>query len=166
MGRLLAMLAVLLVLALSVYMFSASSAPMPQEVSETTLGLGESIRAGSAPTPTLSEQTKKKLAASTGFQFLLSYTDSGFEPKEIKIKPGETVRFVNNSSRDLWIATLATNGKIYPHTKGICGSSDLDSCQPFPPQDFWEFTFDVVGEWGVVNNLDKTRTSLVRVKVE
>lgn len=42
--------------------------------------------------------------ASKGFQYLVSYTDTGFEPKDFTINKGETVRFGNNSSHDMWIS--------------------------------------------------------------
>ena len=54
--------------------------------------------------------------------------------------------------------------QIYPRAKDVCGSSDIDSCYPFAPQDFWEFTFTVPGDWQVVNNLDKAKGAVVHVR--
>jgi hypothetical protein len=54
--------------------------------------------------------------------------------------------------------------QIYPRTRDVCGSSDLDSCASFAPQDFWEFTFNVGGAWQVVNNLDKAKSGTVQVR--
>ena len=126
--------------------------------------LGENIRNGTASIPTYSTSTKEKLAKSHGFQALISYTDQGFEPNEATIKKGDTVRFTNNASRDVWIASQGGEVQIYPRTKDGCGTSDLDSCLPFSPQDFWEFTFDTAGDWHVVNNLDKAKSGVVHVK--
>ena len=100
----------------------------------------------------------------TGTFTYVSYTDNGFEPANVTITQGQTVRFTNNSSHDVWIAADGINAQIYPRTREVCGSSDLDSCAPFAPQDFWEFTFNVKGEWHVVNNVDKTKGGVVIVK--
>lgn len=124
----------------------------------------EDIRLGQAPIPEFTDETKAKLEKSTGFQHLISYTDHGFEPSRLTSKRGETVRFTNNSSYDLWVAADGRSVQIYPRSKSTCGSSDLDSCESFSPQDFWEFTFDVAGEWHIINNLDKTKGAIVRVE--
>jgi plastocyanin len=126
--------------------------------------LGDTIRAGTAAIPAYSTSTAERLAHSHGFQALISYTDLGFEPMEITIHRGNTVRFTNNSSNDVWIAASGQHVQIYPRTSGTCGSSSLDSCAPFAPQDFWEFSFDTPGNWQVVNNLDKSRSAMVRVQ--
>ena len=122
------------------------------------------IRDGQAPRPRFSTTTQKKLAESKGATALLSYTETGFEPREIAIKQGEAVRFTNNSNADVWIAAGGGTVAIDPRTEDGCGTSDLDSCVPFPAQDFWEFTFDITGEWHVVNNLDKSKEAIVHVQ--
>lgn len=126
-----------------------------------TMELGENIRTGEAPAPEFTADVAARVAASKGFQALASYTDRGFEPVTITIQVGETVRFTNNSSSDLWVA--ASGEKLYSRTYSVCGSSDLDSCAGIKPMDFYEFTFTEAGEWEVTNNLDKSKT--VRVKV-
>lgn len=140
--------------------------PEPQErIEQQSRGnLGEDIRTGLAPMPEFTDETQAKLEMSSGFQHLVSYTNGGFEPAELTVKRGETVRFTNNSSSDLWIAADGTSVQIYPRSKSNCSSSDLDSCNPFSPQDFWEFTFDLAGEWHVINNLDKTKGARIVVR--
>lgn len=127
-------------------------------------GLGEAIRTGTAEPPPFTDATRQKLEKSHGFQALVSYTDTGFEPLKVTIKKGNTVRFSDNSSRDLWVAAQGDlPGSLYPSQGSGCGSSAFDSCGPFKPQDFWEFTFAEPGSWKFVNNLDKTRTGTVIV---
>ena len=95
---------------------------------------------------------------------LVSYTDRGFEPSNTTIKSGETIRFTNNSSHDLWIAANGTSANpIYPGTSN-CGASALDTCKSLKPGDFWEFTFTQAGTWGYQNNLQKNDMATVRVK--
>lgn len=122
-----------------------------------------SVDDGFTPGPPPPE-VEAQLAASSGFQALVSYTDRGFEPLEVAIKKGETVRFVNNSSEDLWIAsTSVNNARLYPGTSA-CGASVLDTCKPLKVREFWEFTFDTEGTWGYLNNLHKERSGVVIVK--
>lgn len=123
----------------------------------------DDIRMGNAPIPAYTAAVAAKVASSTGFQVLLSYTDRGFEPHAVQIKAGETVRFTNNSSGDLWVAP-GDGAVVYPRHAGSCGSSALDSCGAIVPQDFWEFTFARAGAWEVVNNFDKSKTVTVTVK--
>ncbi len=112
------------------------------------------------PEPPFTDAVRAQLAASHGFQELLSYTDRGFEPLHYSIKRGDTVRFTNNSQEKLWVA--ADGDAVYPIT-GDCGSSALDSCTPIGPGEFWEFTFTEGGTWTVVNNLDKSKVGVVEV---
>ena len=155
----LTVLALLLLIVFAAYLFSG---PAPN-VEEQGEALGDLIRAGKAPMPAFSSTTEARLKASKGFQALVSYTDTGFEPTELTIKEGETIRFTNNSSDKLWVA--ASGKTIYP-AGGGCASSAFDSCAAFEPMDYWEFTFSQSGEWDFVNNIDKTKGGVVRVNVE
>jgi plastocyanin len=126
--------------------------------------LAESIRRGDAPIPEYSPSTAAKLAEHPVFHALISYTDQGFEPKHVTIEQGDIVRFTNNSSTNLWIAAEGREVRIYPRMGDTCGSSSLDACEQVLPQDFWQFAFDVKGEWHVTNNLDKTKSVVVIVQ--
>lgn len=108
-----------------------------------------------------SQEVLEQLSQSRGFEVLVSYTDRGFEPASFVIKKGESARFTNNSTRDVWIAS---DGAIYPGT-GDCGSP-LDSCKPLKPRDFWEFTFSEAGVWQFKNNLNATEFGSVIVRSE
>jgi plastocyanin len=142
---------------------NARMSRMPS-LAEGNLPLGDAIRTGQAPAPAYTDEVKAKLSASLPFSMLVSYTDKGFEPTIVTVKAGERVRFSNNSSAGLWVAATGSGISIYPRTGESCGSSDLDSCKPFSPQDFWEFTFEKAGEWHVTNNLNKEMTLIVRVQ--
>lgn len=164
--RQLILLAILLVLSCIAFLLSLAPTPVamvPQAPAEKSLA--ETIRAGKAPRPAFSTTTKEKLERSKGPNALLSYTQMGFEPREVTIKQGESVRFTNNSNRDIWIAAAAESGEhLYPGVPNGCGSSELDSCGAIPPQDFWEFTFDAKGSWGVANAFDAANIAVVRVR--
>ena len=49
------------------------------------------------PAPTAADY----VAAQKGFQYLVSYTSTGFAPTTLSVKKGETIRFTNNSNSTL-----------------------------------------------------------------
>ena len=105
------------------------------------------------------------LEKSRGFEVLISYEDNGFWPKEATIRRGESVRFFNASSQDVWIAAVgAETSPVYPGASE-CGGSAFDTCKPLGSREFWEFTFENTGEWAFHNNLDKGKSGVVRVEV-
>jgi len=117
--------------------------------------------------PPFTPAVQAQLAASKGFQVLVSYTDRGFESPDVTIHKGDTIRFTNNSSEDLWVASAGIPGttNTYPAGAGSqCGQSAFDSCNVIGRGEFWEFTFDVVGTWGYQNNRDTKMTGVVHVK--
>ncbi len=114
--------------------------------------------------PPFTAEVKAALAASKGFQLLVSYTDRGFEPTTAGVRKGDIVRFTNNSSGDLWVAAAGGFGSVYPGNGNNCGQSAFDSCRVLKYGEFWEFTFADVGTWGYQNNSDAKMTGAVRVR--
>ena len=113
------------------------------------------------PQPAYTLAVQAQLATSKGFQDLVSYTDSGFQPTDLTIAKNDTIRFTNNSHSDLWVA--AAGATRYPSKDTSCAGSDFDSCHVIHSGEFWEFTFDVVGTWSFINNIQKTDTGTVHV---
>jgi plastocyanin len=135
-------------------------------------GNGTSLRttapatpAGGVHTQPPSPEVMAYLAASKGFQYLVSYTGRGFEPATLTVKKGETVRFTNNSSEGLWVAATGSSGAVYPAGTGNeCGQSAFDSCKVLKSGEFWEFTFTTAGTWGYKNNSDTKMTGTITVR--
>ena len=151
-------LCALLVLIGSIYFLMQA----PPAAAPKNAGTDASVK--QLPPPPLTAEMKAVLAKSHGFQVLVSYTDRGFEPATATIKKGETIRFTNNSSDDLWVAATGTSGAVYPGKGNECGQSAFDSCLALKPHEFWEFTFDATGTWGYADNLHKNKTGIVHVK--
>ncbi len=114
--------------------------------------------------PPITEHMKKVVAASIGFAVAISYTDNGFEPADVQIKKGESVRFTNNSSHTMWVMSSGGDGGVYPAADDSCGQTAFDTCIALPPHDIWEFKFDVPGTWVYRNSAHKADVGVIRVK--
>lgn len=117
------------------------------------------------PLPPLTDNMRAAVENNAPFQYVISYTDAGFEPAMLTIKSGETVRFTNNSSKPLlWVAATGASGKVYPDQKGECGDSAFDSCATLEGGQFWQFTFTTTGTWSYKNNADTSKTGTILVQ--
>ncbi len=78
---------------------------------------------------------------------------SGFSPKELTIKKGDTVTWINKDTKGRWpaSATHPTHDK-YPGS-GItkCGTTEegsiFDACRNLNAEESWSFTFNEIGTW-------------------
>ena len=86
---------------------------------------------------------------------IVKMTDDGFVPSEIKIKAGETIRFVNKGKYWHWPASdLHPTHTLYP---------EFDPRKPVGPGEEWAFTFEKIGEWGFHDHLSPYITGKVVV---
>ncbi len=69
----------------------------------------------------------------------VTYTDEGYLPQTIEIQLGDTVVFVNESSRDMWVASD-------PHPAHT-NLSTFDQFGFGKPGEQYQYTFDQVGVW-------------------
>ncbi len=128
-----------------------------------------SIRPGGIPrlnigegAPLLPTGESAQIARSPqSFDAFVSITDRGFEPSDISVASGKTVRFTNNSKGGVRIA--AAGDDLYPAAKNGCSASAFDSCKTLAPGEFWEFTFDEQGVWQY-RDRESEKTGVVRVK--
>lgn len=87
---------------------------------------------------------------------VVEFTDRGFDPIVLEIDRGDTVRFVDNASISMWVASdpFPKNSRYSNTTKNEhCenGSSTIeafDQCSIGPE---FEFKFEKTGEWGYHN---------------
>lgn len=95
---------------------------------------------------------------------IVTHTDSGFSPRSITVKRGDTVVFKNGGSNDFWLGSdphPLHNG--YPTTGG-CISSTFDSCMRVAPGQSFSFVFDVAGSWGYHNHLNPSQRGMAVVQ--
>lgn len=90
--------------------------------------------------------------------------DSGFDPKTLRIKKGEIVIWVNESSRGSWPASaFHPSHTIYPE-KGGCISSAFDACRGLQSGEEFNFEFNQTGSWNYHDHLAPSRTGTIIVE--
>jgi plastocyanin len=128
---------------------------------------------GTTPTPTAivpvrhvpppSAAVIKQLQQSNGFQALVSYVNGSFEPATTTIKVGQTIRFTNNSTHDIWVGQITTkNTPENPNTQSC--DVPFNSCHALHPGDFAEFTFPRAGTYYYMDDLNTATRGGVVVK--
>lgn len=134
---------------------SQQNHPVAQSVASTTPTL--------PPPPNSSEI--EQLQTMPVFQYVVDYTDTGFQPANLSIKKGETVRFFNESSLPLQVDSYAIGtAALYPDDQhSSCRGSTFDSCNVLPPQHFWEFTFTHEGVWSYHNDVATQHIGVIQV---
>ena len=85
----------------------------------------------------------------------VQYTESGFGPNTITVKQGITVRFTNQSSRGMWVASA-----VHPTHQLLPGFDQLASVGKGGTYDY---TFAKVGTWKYHNHTNVTDTGTVVV---
>jgi len=69
----------------------------------------------------------------------ITRTETGYEPKEVTIRKGQTVSWKNESSEFHWPASdIHPTHQIY---------SAFDPREPIAPGEVWSFTFEQSGTW-------------------
>ncbi len=106
------------------------------------------------------------------FHALVTYAGNGFEPATVTVRKGETVRFVNQAASGMWVGS--DNHPTHTQydgtsTKEHCtegAAPTFDTCRALEAGEFWEFTFDRVGEWGYHNHVRARDTGTIVVVEE
>ena len=83
------------------------------------------------PAPSLTPERTVEAIGDQQFSALVSYTDQGFEPAQLTIAEGDTIRFTNNSTHTM---SLSLDGAPPPPAGGL------------PPGEYWEYTFTQSGD--------------------
>lgn len=150
--------AVVLLLAFAWYALSAREASAPTETATST--------------DSVSGELEEQPVADPEFASLVTLTDSGFSPAALTIRAGETVRFVNQSSRGMWVgADEHPTHTEYDGTStrehcadGLNTNGSFDQCQQAAPGSFWEYTFEKSGTFGFHNHVGASNTGTIVVE--
>ena len=96
-------------------------------------------------------------------------TESGFTPSTITVEQGETVTWVNNASREMWIGsdrhpthTEYADSTLREHCQnGDQNTAAFDQCSTGHR---FSFAFEKTGEWGYHNHESAGQTGTVIVE--
>lgn len=86
----------------------------------------------------------------------ISYTNSCYSSSNVTIKKGDTVKFTNSSSRDMWPASdNHPSHTIY---------SEFDANSSIDPGGTYSFTFNKTGSWGYHDHLKPSCSGTITVQ--
>src|SRR3989338_1293172 len=86
----------------------------------------------------------------------VTYGDEEFAPREIVVTKGQTVRFINKGSGNMWVAS-----DTHPtHTV----LPEFDSKKSIGSGENYEFTFTKIGEWNYHNHIKPNSIVTIIVK--
>lgn len=149
----------LLFLAAAVIMiwFAFKDKPLPFNLNRKT----ETVNQSAFPTQGIqnvvgSDETSGLDKGGVATRSVVTYTDSGFGPKEITVSVGSTVTFVNESSRDMWVAS-----GVYPSNQLLPG---FDQKGTVAKGGVYEYTFSKVGTWQYQNDKNPNDIGYVVVR--
>ena len=132
--------------------------------------LGNAVKNGgvssAVPAPGSSDVEEVKVSSAAG---VVTYTNNGFSPRIIEVRKGESVTWINESSRNMWVASaIHPTHKAYDGTSlrehcNDAGATPFDACESIPSGAEWSFNFDQLGEWGYHDHVNAFRTGKVVV---
>lgn len=104
--------------------------------------------------------------ADTSVDATVTYTTDGFSPTTVEVSQGDTVRFVNEGTGEMWVASA-----VHPTHTEYSGTSREEHCENGSESAFdqcgtsesFTFTFDQSGEWGYHNHVNSSHTGMVIV---
>lgn len=123
----------------------------PSQRMPVTPGVTEMVVVETSPGPAMEKGEVPAVAEST-----VQYTDSGFTPNTITVKQGTTVRFTNQSSSGMWVASA-----VHPTHQLLPG---FDQLQSVGKGGTYDYTFAKVGTWKYHNHVGATDTGTVVVR--
>lgn len=149
MNKNLAIAVVVLVAVLGIWFMSnrqpAENMPADTTVPTESMGDAASPAAATPLKKPVLQPSYSRTARDTKGVTTVTYSDKGFSPFLVEVKLGETVRFVNTSSRALWVTSYAhptAKDQYYP---------GFDTGKSLPKGASWSFNFTQKGAWGYKN---------------
>ncbi|HEY1074827.1 MAG TPA: cupredoxin domain-containing protein [Patescibacteria group bacterium] len=107
-------------------------------------------------TATPSATTVTTVSPTTTTTHDVTFNGQAFSPRSLTIKVGDTVRFLNNGSQSIWVAS-----DPHPvHTK----YSAFDAERGYAPGETYSFTFTKAGTWTYHNHLNSSQTGTIVVE--
>lgn len=100
---------------------------------------------------------------------IVDYTDAGFSPASVTVPLGTYIVFVNQSSKNMWIASanhpdhsVYSGTSFAQHCPDTTGTA-FDACKGEPPWSSYSFKFNKPGEWRYHDHLDSKKYGTIVV---
>lgn len=117
---------------------------------------GECPKTQSTESPATSSATAEKITVRESQSYTVSVTSDGFSPRELTIKKGDKVTWVNKTDHAIWPASaFHPTHEVYPAFDALRGFSQNES--PY------SFVFDKVGSWKYHDHLNPSWTGVIEV---
>lgn len=157
---------VLVALAAAWYFFGGTAAPAPAPDNTPVQTGSAAANSQNAGTP-----AEQGIGTPAGAPIMVSYTNSGFSPATLTVKKGQSVKFTNNSSETMWVASNPhPSHTSYDGTSrethcaaGYKGPSPFDECIAVNAGASYTFTFTKTGTWGYHNHANHNMFGTVTV---
>ncbi len=153
------------------YLISQNTAsPSPSGQTQTTSGGSDYTPGGPTGSGMETGTVTGNESSSTntqGYDAMVDWSTSGFNPTTITIKKGQTVRFMNNdTSASFWPASdIHPTHSLYPQKSASdCLGSSFDACKALGPGQYFDFTFSYAGKWGCHNHLRASQKCTIVVQ--
>lgn len=124
---------------------------------------------GTSQAPAGGATTSDIVAQDTAESVTVTYADTGFSPASVTIAAGGTVTFVNDSSRNMWVAsamhpthTAYSGTSLSQHCPDTAGTA-FDECKAGEPGSTYSFTFTKEGTWNYHDHLSPSNFGKVIV---
>ncbi|MBI4089066.1 hypothetical protein HY415_03145 [Candidatus Kaiserbacteria bacterium] len=119
-------------------------------------------------TPTVDDTAPETVAENAAVSGVtVTYTDQGFSPASITIPAGATVTFMNQSAKNMWVAsamhpehTVYSGTSLAQHCPDTTGTA-FDECAAGVPGSSFSFTFNKEGSWKYHDHIDSTKFGTV-----
>jgi plastocyanin len=143
------------IIVIIVLIIIAVMAMSPKTNTENALNIDVNATTTVDNSPETSTSTESTVAVAPK-TVTVEYTDAGFAPATVTINKGDTVKFVNNSSGKMWVASAPhPTHTDYPEFDEDVAVSNGES---------YSFTFDKVGSWKYHNHVNSSKFGTVVVQ--
>lgn len=102
---------------------------------------------------------------------VITLTENGFFPASVSVARGETVRFINDSSRGMWVGVNAhpthteyDGTSTREHCVSGTRGTSFDQCASVAKGEFWDYAFEKSGTFGFHNHVGASNTGTIVVR--
>ena len=120
------------------------------EAAEDTSKVTTPVPTQQTPVPTPTPAPTQTRSSSGEGAIIVTYTDDGFIPSVVEVEAGKVVRFVNASSKPMWVTSFDHPTATEQYYR------EFDQGKSAVPGETYTFLFTKVGVWGYKNfNFEK-----------